>query len=46
MGQFEPVHRARHVYIREDEPDFRMLFEHTDSFLGISRFVNKEALVL
>jgi MaoC like domain len=23
-------HRARHVDIREDEPDFRMLFEHTD----------------
>jgi hypothetical protein len=46
MGQFEPIHGARHVDIREDEADFRMFFEPTDSFIGIPGFVNQKASVL
>jgi hypothetical protein len=40
MRQFEPIHGARHVDIREDEADFRMFFEPTDGFIGIPGFVN------
>ena len=46
MGQSEPIDGARHVDIREDEADFRMFFEPTDSFIGIPGFVNQKASVL
>ena len=46
MGKFEPIHRARHVDIREDQTDFRVQFEESDGRVGAFRLIHFETGLL
>src|SRR5580658_2587259 len=44
--EFKPVHRARHVDIREDKTDFPVQFEQSNGSVGAARLIHLKAGVL
>jgi hypothetical protein len=46
VGELKPIHRTRHVDIREDKTDFLVQFEQSNGSVGAARFINLEASVL
>lgn len=36
--QLQPIHGARHINVCENSPNVWLGFEHSDSFVSISRF--------
>jgi hypothetical protein len=42
MGQFQPVHAARHVYIGEKQSDISARFQQTNRFVRIAGLDRRE----
>ena len=45
MGEFKPIHRARHVDIREDKTDFLVQSEQSKGSVGAARLIHLETSV-